>query len=217
MATQWTPDLRPDEMALRDWVRPRLDAAIVRRIAELDHGMGVDEHRRAIEELLVVRHLPAELRWHPAEVLELASYERHPDGASGHLARLFACTVLVRADDTLVPAATLAALVESALELGPDATDAATRYLAWCREQTPGAWRDDAEARPFLTLGLLLLYAAGRPDPAVAAELAREVGAGDRSSLRKAAGGDGWRTWRALVGRYPSLELPHDWFTTQGR
>lgn len=216
MATQWTPDPRPDEMALRDWVRPRLDAAIVCEIAQLDYGMRVEEYRRGIEELLVVRHLPAELEWNPREVLALASYGR-PDEARGHVARLFACLFLVRADGTVTPADTLAALVESALALGPDATDAAMRHLAWCRQHMPGAWRDEPEARPFLALGLLLLYAAGRPDPAIAAELAREVGATDRASLRKASGGDGWRTWRALVARSPSLDLPYDWFTTQGR
>ncbi|MGN9909632.1 hypothetical protein ACTMTJ_18975 [Phytohabitans sp. LJ34] len=216
MATQWTPEPRPDEMALRDWLRPWMDAAIVCEIAKMDYGMRVEEYRREIEELLVVRHLPAELDWNPREVLALTSSWR-PDEPRGHIARLFACMVLVRADDTPAPADQLAALVESALALGPDATDAAVRFLAWCRQQVPGTWRYDAEARPFLSLGLLLVYAAGRPDPAVVAELAREVGVTDRASLRKSVGGDEWRTWRALVGRYPSLDLPHDWFTTQGR
>jgi hypothetical protein len=115
--------------------------------------------------------------------LELASYdmpadpERRPGsvGWRRHVARLFSCLVLVRANDTSAPARTLAGLVESALELGPEATDHAVRYVAWCRLHEPGAWRDDAEALPFLTLGLLLLYvrAPEGGDPTIAGGLAQ--------------------------------------------
>lgn len=118
----WLLDgLRPAELPLRDWVRTRLNASIVREIALLDHGKQVEEHRRGIEELLVVNQVPQELPWNPAEVLELASHEPlngkqlRPEwaGERGQVARLFCCLVLVRADDTHVPAAKLAQLIES--------------------------------------------------------------------------------------------------------
>jgi hypothetical protein len=107
-------------------------------MAVLDYGMQVEEHRQGIEALLVAGRLPEELRWTPREVLELSSYEvptdpeRRPGSAGwrGHVARLFSCLVLVRANDVAVPAGTLAGLVESALELGPEATDPAVRYVA---------------------------------------------------------------------------------------
>lgn len=217
-------DLRPAEMALRDWVRTRLNASIVREIAHLDHGMRVEEHRQGIEAILVARRLPDELGFVPGEVLDLASFEvpidpeRQP-GSKGwrdHVARLFSCLVLVRAKETIVPAGTLAGLVESALELGPEATDRAVRYLAWCRLHEPGAWRHDPEALPFLTLGLLLLYVMrpGRGDPAIAVGLARTFVAEvaqlpgqwwpdqpPTALLKTTAGAEGWRIWRALIDR----------------
>jgi hypothetical protein len=92
-------------------------------------------------------------------------------GERGQVARLFTCLVLVRADDTHVPAAKLAQLIESALELGPEATENTVRFLAWCRLHEPGAWRHDDAARPLLTWGLLLSYAMvpGVQDPAAMA------------------------------------------------
>jgi hypothetical protein len=133
-----------------------------------------------------------------------------------HVARLFACLVLVRASDLGVPAETLARLVESALELGPEPTAHAVGYLAWCRLNEPGDWAWEPDAVPFLTLGLLMLYrmAPTPPDPAVAAALARaftdEVQAllpghgwpdPPTALLRSTAGGPGWRLWRALADR----------------
>lgn len=217
--------LRPAELALRDWGRTRLNASIVREIALLDHGKQVEEHRRGIEELLVVNRLPEELPWNPGEVLELASHEPltgkqlRPEwaGERGQVARLFSCLVLVRADDTLVPAAKLAQLIESALELGPEATENTVRFLAWCRLHEPGAWRHDDAARPFLTWGLLLSYAMvpGVRDLAVVAGLIRtfeedvaaalpeyrSLGQAPTATLRKVAGGPGWRLWQTLTDR----------------
>jgi hypothetical protein len=241
-------DLRPAELALRDWVRTRLNASIVREIAGLDHGMRVAEHREAIEALLVARRLPEELSWAPGEVLELSSYEVpagqdvRPDSAAwrGHVARLFSSLVLVRANDTTSPAATLARLIESALELGPEATEGAVRYLAWCRLYEPGAWHDDAEARPFLTFGLLLLYgtAPAPRDPAIAAGLARAFGSEveallpgqswpgqtPTAMLKATARANGWRIWQALADRYlidgrnmASVETLRTWFGVSDR
>ena len=123
--------------------------------------------------------------------------------------------ILVRADDTSYQAGALAGLVESALALGPDATATALRYVAWCRLREPGSWRDDPESRPFLTLGLLLLYAMApdHDDPAVEARpreafvaevqaLAEWPGQPPTAAFKAAAGSERRRTWRTLVAHY---------------
>jgi hypothetical protein len=223
--TRLLHELRPAELALRDWVRTRLNASIVREMAHLDYGMQVEEHQQGIEELLVARRLPENLPWPAGAVLSLSSGEEPADldlrpGSEGwrrHVARLFSCLVIVRTNDMHLPAGILTGLVESALALGPEATDHAVRYLAWCRLHEPGAWRDDDEALPFLTLGLLLLYvmAPGGGDVAVTAGLTRAF-AGEvqallpeqwwpdqplKSALKQTAGGPGWRVWLRLVDR----------------
>ncbi|GAA1534083.1 hypothetical protein GCM10009827_060210 [Dactylosporangium maewongense] len=216
-------DLQPSELALRDWVRTRLNASIIREIAALDYGMRVDGHRRAIEELLVARRLPDELEWEPGEVLSLCAStpiaDRHPvPGSAGwraHVARLFACTILTRTGE----AAHLSSLVESALDLGPEATAQAARFLAWCRIHTPGRWRDEPVSRPFLTLGLLLMY----DDPRLHDEFADEVRAAvpvelwwaddtPSAPLKEATGGPAWRVWRSLVDRHTEHALLRSWF-----
>jgi hypothetical protein len=194
--------LRPAETALRDFLRPLLSTGIVERIAGLDHGMDIEGNRRAIEELLRVKRLPRELGWPPREVLELASHAK-PKDRQGHIARLFACLVVIRADDALDPAGTLASLVESALALGPEATGEAVRYLAWCRLEEPGSWRGDAEALPLLTLGLLLAYAMS-PMPKDEEIVAGLNGLWEREM--PSAGGR-FTTWRRLAERTEGLRV----------
>ena len=165
--------LHPSELALRDWVAPQLDGSMVEEVASADYGVDVAEHRRAIEELRRVRRLPNELSWHPEEVLALTRWStvdgtQHFAAAARrlHLMRLFCCLVLVRAATASgYPVNSVTPLVESAVELGPDAVDAAASYLAWCRLHEPGDWRDDPTSRPILTLALVVLSAllpAGR-------------------------------------------------------
>jgi hypothetical protein len=234
--TRLRAQLRPSELALRDWVRDRLTAEIVLEIASMEYGQQVADNQYAIEELLAVHHLPAELLWPPRAVLELASYHRCHSEAE-HIARLFSCLVLIRADYTVQPAETMAALVESALELGPEATEHAVSYLAWCRLLEPSLCRDDPEAQPFLTLGLLLTYLASplHRDAAVLLDLVQACMAEVKEAvlqdnpwwpdqppqavLRKAAGGDGWRKWRALTARclvddgLDEAQTLREWFT----
>lgn len=205
--------LRPDELSLLHWVRTRIDAAMVDDIAVLDYGMHVQEYRDSIEDLMGVRRLPERLPWTPGAVLRPASsWEPAPDDERGHVARLFACLVMVCTDDIAWQAGTLAGLVESALTLGPEPTAEALRFVAWCRVHLPGTWCDDPQAQPFLTLGLLLLYAAAHDDPpgeaalraAFVAEAEAEIGAAGewRHLFKHAADGDRRQTWRILVAAY---------------
>lgn len=157
--------LHPSELVLRDWVAPQLDASMLKEIAQADYGVDVDEHLYALEELRSAGRLPEELDWRPQEVLRLTRWSTMDDPRLSpeavhrrHLMRLFSCLVLVRvatADGS--PVNSVTPLIESAVELGPDAVDAAAGYLAWCRLHEPGDWRDDQNSRPFLTLALVML------------------------------------------------------------
>jgi hypothetical protein len=208
--------LQPDELALRDWVRTHMNASIVRDIAEHDYGMHAEDYQYAIEELMAARRLPAALDWMPGEVISLASYspvpDRNPapgsDGWRAHVKRLFCCLLLTATGHGANPAEPVAELVDSALELGPEPTALAVRFLAWCRLNEPGDWRFEEESRPFLTLGMLLLSG----DPRLRAAFMDEVRAlvpveqwwkddTPSAALREAAGGSGFRLWRAIADR----------------
>jgi hypothetical protein len=220
-----TPDdvldgMRPAELALWEWVRTRVDASIVREIAALDYGMQVEEHRNGLEDLLLGRRLPEELPWPTGAVLQLAAFA-DPDTTDrrGHVARLFCCLVLVRTADAGYPAGELAALVESALALGPEAAGPALRFVAWCRGHRPGAWGYEPANLPVLTLGMLVLYAAGPDrDPAVEATLlggcADELRAVVAEweppfpAFKAVAGSERRRTWRALAGPHLTGDDP---------
>jgi len=129
--------------------------------------------------------------------------------------------VLVRAaaaDGSLVDSVT--PLVESAVELGPDALDATGQYLAWCRLQEPGDWRGDPTSRPILTLSLVVLSAllpAGRtPEllPGLVAAFVEELAAvlADENLLwtprpvpallKLTAQAGNRRIWGSLASRY---------------
>ncbi|GIJ46215.1 hypothetical protein Val02_31010 [Virgisporangium aliadipatigenens] len=169
--------LAPDERALHRWVAPRLDPAALEEIAAADYGVDVPEHRRALDDLVHSPWLPDRLAWHPGEVLALTRWGR-PTDRRGHLGRLFACVFLVRAvtagDD---PVDSLGPLVDSAWELGEPARAAAVPFLAWCRLNLPGDWRDEPSAPMFLTLAILLLRAETPAATALAAVLLDELNA----------------------------------------
>jgi hypothetical protein len=165
----------PNERALLAWVAPQLDAAAIEEIASADYGVDVPEYRRALTELVHSPWLPDDLIGNPGEVLALTRWTT-PADRRGHLQRLFACTLLIRAvtaDGN--PVDSLAPLVDSAWELGEPARDAAVRFLAWCRLNLPCDWRNDPSAPMFLTLALLLLSAETAASAALAAHLVEEL------------------------------------------
>lgn len=201
----------PDERVLLAWVAPQLDAAAIGAMAVADHGARADEYRRALDDLAHSRWLPDEIGWMPGSVLTLTR-SHDPAGQRDHVRRLFVCTLLVRASTPDAdPVDSLAPLLDSALELGGPARDASLRFLAWCRLELPGDWRDDPSSPMFLTLAVLLLTAR----PEVAAVLVEELAAvladpdlpwrrRPRSPLfARRAGDDGGarRLWSDLVTR----------------
>jgi hypothetical protein len=167
----------PDERALLAWVAPKMDAVALDEIAAADYGADVQEHRRALTELVHSPWLPDKLAWVPGEVLALTRWSS-PAGRRDHLKRLFACTILVRAKTSDAnPVDSAAPLVDSAWELGEPARGVALRFLAWCRLHLPGHWRDDPSSAMFLTLAVLLLSAETAASPALAALLVEELDA----------------------------------------
>jgi hypothetical protein len=184
-----------DELALRDWVRPRLDAATRQEMATYDYGMRVDEHRHGIDDLLAVGRLPEVLDWIPGEVLQLTCYD-----PPSQEARLFACLVLVRARNSANPVEALVGLVDAAINLG--ATAEALRYLRWLRGQ-------NLELGTFLTLALLLLD----PDPALMDEFTAAAEQYPPVLERKNVGAAAWRICKRLLGRAgPPAEQLLEWF-----
>src|SRR5688500_1162026 len=78
---------------LLDWLRPQLTVETLRRIAGGSHGLDAEEHLAALVEIQRTGLVPQPLAWHPRETLEL---ERWRTGdATDHVARAFACTVLL--------------------------------------------------------------------------------------------------------------------------
>ena len=167
--------LAPDERALLAWVAPQLDTAALDEIAAADYGAHVQEYRQELTELVHSPWLPDELPWNPGEVLALTRWET-PANRRDHLKRLFACLILVRAvTPGANPVDSLAPLVDSAWELGEPARGATVRFLAWCRLNLPGDWRDDPSSPMFLTLSVLLLSAETAVSAALAAMLLEEL------------------------------------------
>jgi hypothetical protein len=230
--------LRPSELALRDWVGPQLNASMVDEIAAAEYGFNASENRSALEELRTDRWLPDDLSDYPEEALALTRWSTVDDGLSPpearrrHLMRIFCCLVLVRASTSNGrPVDSVTPLVESAVELGPDAVHAAGRFLAWCWLHEPGDWRDDPASRPILTLALVLLSAslpAGRdPEllPALVAAFVEGLAAvlddenllwserPVRDLLKLTAMGESRRMWVSLTGRClidgPAQRTPH--------
>ncbi len=144
------------EICLNDWARDvdLHEAGILKQLAP-DPGFGL-------------------LPWHPREVLELERWrepdigeaDRPPTGATGHLSRLLACTVLLRnvafvsnEEDgeveffIAISAATVLQLVQSSIALGTQATRLALGFLVWLHGK-----QSNPLLRPFVSLGVLLLH-----------------------------------------------------------
>ncbi len=147
---------------LLDLLSARLGAKSVKAIAGCDYGHDYDTHLATLQDILSTGLIPQPLRWHPREVLELT---RWTEGAkTDHVARAFACCVLCI--DGAGPdyhdglEQTIAVLIESCIELGAEAHDAAIGLMVVLCE----AMEDYRGELVFAYLGLLVAAAAKGPD-----------------------------------------------------
>ncbi len=167
----------PSATLLLDLARRQTDDVMLAEIARADYGCQADEMMAELRPIRDMGVVPAVIPWQLWEVLELTRYsnpespnpppfEPGPTGRRGHLTRLFACAVLLRAEaeheeDDVTWDSTLAQCLASAKVLGEEMSDAAARFLTYRVTR-----RDKRCPEPtLLALGLLILAArlrAGR-------------------------------------------------------
>jgi len=151
---------------------------MIREICLNDWKRNVDLHEFEVMKQLSPSPTLGLLPWHPREVLELARWtepdvnddNRPPTGTTGHLKRLFACTILLRNVAFVSPedrpvdlcsgayfidisAATVIQLVRSSIALGSQASHLALGFLLWVHSE-----QNHPHLRPFVSLGALLLH-----------------------------------------------------------
>ena len=166
----------PSPDALWNKMRPAIDNQMLRDIAMADYGNRADE---ACNQLRVIRDrgelpqpLPSQLdevlqltRWCDLDRPEKPPFAPGPTGQKGHLTRLFACAILLRAADT--PAclychdsydSTIAQALQSSKALGHDFSQALGQYLAWRPSQN-----EPLGEQSYSVLGLLILLLRTQP------------------------------------------------------
>ncbi len=120
--------------ALLNAVRSLVDAAMLKKIAEADYGSDSEEHLMVLKSIRDGATPPVPLCWHPEEVCALTRWETpKKDDRRGHIARLFACAILLRAaldgeTEVMGLTDTMIVALESAAVLGVDFVDA---YVCW--------------------------------------------------------------------------------------
>lgn len=125
-----------DPDALLNAVRPLVDVAILKKIADADHGHGAEENSAILKTIRDGGVLPIPLEWFPHEVCALTRWETpKKDDRRGHIVRLFACAILLRAaldgeTEVMGVTDTLIVALESAAVLGVDFVDAYVRWAA---------------------------------------------------------------------------------------
>jgi hypothetical protein len=158
---------------LLDWTRARVSREMIHEIALLDYERDVEIHELAILKQLAPRPELGLLPWHPREVLELerwsqpdiAHNDRPPTGTTGHLKRLFACTILLRNVAFVAnpvsegeffiatSAATVRQLVRSCIALDREALRLGIGFLLWLHGK-----QSSPMLQPFVSFGVLLLH-----------------------------------------------------------
>jgi hypothetical protein len=160
--------LRPDGRRLLDAIRPRMSPPMLEKIAAADYGLGLFEHRTALEQIVASGIIPDPLPLCPGEVLRLERWSepgtpgRSPGdpGWEGHVMRAFSCTVLLISGG--LPDGhkevdgennTLVQLVSSVLELGTEWALPTISLIYSRLVDGPLTLWD----RPFFVLALLLM------------------------------------------------------------
>ncbi len=148
---------------LLDVSRRQVDDGMLAEIAAADYGMDGDVHLAELRLIHDQGVIPAPLRWHPGEVLELIRWSNPEDpahkpgctGRRGHQMRAFACAALLRAamgDGREVAEATLAQCLVKRKALGQEMSEAAARFLTWAIPRDAGC-----EQQWLLAFGLLVV------------------------------------------------------------
>ena len=125
-----------DPDALLNAIRPLVDVAILKKIADADYGHGAEENLAILKTIRDDGMLPIPLEWFPHEVCALTRWETpKKDDRRGHIARLFACAILLRAaldgeTEVMGVTDTLIVALESAAVLGVDFVHAYVRWAA---------------------------------------------------------------------------------------
>lgn len=125
-----------DTDALLNAIRPLVDAVSLKKIADADYGMDSDKNCEILTHIRDGASVPAPLEWTPHEVCALTRWETpKKDDRRGHIARLFACAILLRASldsgtEVMGITDTLIVALESAAVLGVDFVDAYVRWAA---------------------------------------------------------------------------------------
>jgi hypothetical protein len=184
---------------LLDWLRARLPAESLRRIARADYGSDEAKHLAALGHIQRTGVVPRCLAWEPHEVLALTRWSSG-EGVD-HLARAFSCTLLclARGDmDELVSTGPI--LAESCLALGPEARDLGAALFVWLAEAGPEL------ERPVALLLVLLLRLRAEPGDPRLPGLARAIGAeGDVAALGESLEGSmSAALWRELIEASPA-------------
>lgn len=139
----------PNRRTLFDRLRREVDEPTLRAIANADYGCDAEKHYAALLAIHKSGDVPADLGWQPYEALQLVRW-MEPDeeaskpfaeGTRGHVVRLFATTILMRAAaegerfDTGDDDSDVVQAAASVQRLGPAYADEALALFAWYGER----------------------------------------------------------------------------------
>ena len=148
---------------LLDVSRRQVDDGMLAEIAAADYGMDGDVHLAELRLIHDQGVIPAPLRWHPGEVLELIRWSNPEDpahkpgctGRRGHQMRAFACAALLLRGDGGRPRGRrghVGPVPRQRQALGQEMSEAAARFLTWAIPRDAGC-----EQQWLLAFGLLVV------------------------------------------------------------
>lgn len=143
----------------------RITQEDVEAIARADYGIDQQAHAEAIDSIRRTGEIALPMDWIPREVLNLTRWslpEEEPDRPRAHLRRAFASMAVLYADteDQLGWGGsneTMAALTQSAHELGAEVVEAAADFAAWIIPR-----ETEEDELPFLGLAFFSLALPSR-------------------------------------------------------
>ncbi len=152
-------------LELFEHLRDRLDPDDIEELATAQSHQDVARHLQGLEEILSARRLELPLLRHPYGALESASWDSGE--RTNHLARAFACTLLLLDGTRNRCSDTMPVLLESAWQLELD--ERLERFLAWLAEVLP------IHELGWALLGLALCTARRDPSAPVLAKLVESM------------------------------------------